>query len=148
MATLTETGLREQVERFYEKVRVDDALGPIFADHVADWPSHLDRLTDFWSSIMLTSGRYKGNPYAAHLPFSARLDTALFERWLTLWSETARELFADETALRLEDKANRVANSLIAGMLFRANRTSPGSQVSPALNGKRHDPSRLGGVRT
>jgi len=132
MAPLTEVELREQVERFYEKVRADEALGPIFADHVADWPSHLDRLTDFWSSIMLTSGRYKGNPYAVHLPFSVRLDTALFERWLVLWSETARELFADDIASRFEDKAGRVANSLIAGLLFR-----PEAQV-PAGKRKHH----------
>lgn len=133
MAPLTEVELREQVERFYEKVRADEALGPIFADHVADWPSHLDRLTDFWSSIMLTSGRYKGNPYAVHLPFSARLDTALFERWLVLWSETARELFADDIASRFEDKARRVANSLVAGLLFRPGSASPGGEAKAPL---------------
>lgn len=130
MAPLTQVELREQVERFYEKVRADDALAPIFADHVVDWPSHLDRLTDFWSSIMLTSGRYKGNPYAAHLPFSSRLNTALFERWLLLWSETARELFAEDVASRLEDKAGRIANSLVAGLLFRPEHVASEPQFS------------------
>lgn len=119
MCTVSETQLREQVERFYDKVRGDPALGPIFAAHVGDWPAHLDRLTDFWSSIMLKSGRYKGNPYAAHLPFASRLDTALFQRWLALWAETARELFAEDISCQLVDKASRVANSLMSGLLFR-----------------------------
>ena len=42
-------------------------LGPIFNNAIADWPEHLEKLTAFWSSVMLTSGRYKGNPMAAHL---------------------------------------------------------------------------------
>lgn len=125
MAVLTEIQLRKQVERFYEKIRNDSILGPVFADHVADWPQHLDRLTDFWSSIMLTSGRYKGNPYAAHLAFSSRLNRAMFERWLALWSETAHELFADNVASLLEEKADRIANSLVAGLLFRPKAARP-----------------------
>lgn len=130
MAPFSESALRRQVEQFYEKVRAGEALGPIFADHVTDWPDHLDRLTDFWSAVMLSSGRYKGNPYAAHLPFSSRIDVALFEQWLALWSETARELFTDDIAIQLEMKASRIANSLASGLLFQPGMVSPNRPIA------------------
>jgi hypothetical protein len=52
----------------YAKVRADSELGPIFKRAIpGDWGPHLATMHDFWSSIMLTSGRYKGNPVAVHL---------------------------------------------------------------------------------
>lgn len=53
------------VDLFYDRVRADPMLGPVFNGSVKDWPHHLDRLKAFWSSVMLTSGRYKGDPVAA-----------------------------------------------------------------------------------
>jgi len=64
---ISEEALGLVVERFYARVRLDPLLGPIFGAAVHDWPEHLARLTDFWSSVMLTSGRYKGRPLPAHL---------------------------------------------------------------------------------
>ncbi|UYQ72654.1 group III truncated hemoglobin [Pelagibacterium flavum] len=116
MTELSEDGLRLQVTRFYEKVRADGELAPIFADTVEDWDDHINRLTDFWSSVMLTSGRYKGNPFGAHLSFASRLTPALFSRWLALWSQTAREIFDPVVANALEGKASRIAQSLRAGL--------------------------------
>ena len=42
-------------------------IGPVFNDAIADWPEHLEKLQAFWSSVMLTSGRYKGRPLPAHI---------------------------------------------------------------------------------
>lgn len=117
--------LRQQIERFYARVRDDETLGPLFEAHVADWDAHIERLTDFWSAIMLTSGRYKGNPHAAHLPFADRLTPQLFHHWLDLWSATARETFAPEIAAQLETKASRIAGSLMAGLLARPQQRAP-----------------------
>ncbi|MDM7138280.1 group III truncated hemoglobin, partial [Klebsiella pneumoniae] len=50
------------VSAFYEKARQDAVLGPIFARHVSDWDDHLRRISDFWSSVILRSGRYRGRP--------------------------------------------------------------------------------------
>lgn len=87
-------------------------LGPIFNDAVHDWPEHLEKLTTFWSSVMLTSGRYKGNPMLAHLKHKPRLTSALFERWLALWRETTAEAMTPEVATALQAKAARIATSL------------------------------------
>lgn len=118
-AALTDDDLRELVTRFYGRVRQDPQLGPIFEDAVADWDAHIETLTAFWSSIMLKSGRYKGNPFAAHTPFADRLTPEHFATWLDLWSESARELFPEPLAAALEAKAGRIAESLKAGLLFR-----------------------------
>ena len=92
MDGIDEAGLERLVHAFYARVREDAELGPIFNDAIADWPEHLARLTAFWSSVMLTSGRYKGQPVPAHMKHRSRITPALFDRWLALWGETAREL--------------------------------------------------------
>ena len=56
------------VDDFYARVRVDPAIGPIFKASVADWEPHLETMRDFWSSVVLMSGRYKGKPIEAHMP--------------------------------------------------------------------------------
>ena len=62
---LSEDELAALIKAFYARVRADAELGPIFNDAVADWPEHLEKLSAFWSSVMLTSGRYKGQPVPA-----------------------------------------------------------------------------------
>lgn len=114
----THAQLRTLIDAFYERVRADERLGPIFAAHVSDWEAHSERLTDFWSSLMLGSGRYKGNPFAMHQPFAGDLDVALFERWLELWALTTAEQFPEGLAAEFQRKARRVAESLKAGLLF------------------------------
>ena len=86
------------VESFYAKVREDPALGPVFNGAITDWPEHLEKLSAFWSSVMLTTGRYKGNPMAAHLKHLETIRTPMFERWLELWRETARETLGEHGA--------------------------------------------------
>lgn len=116
---LDEGGLRELVEAFYTRVRADEALGPIFNDAIDDWPEHLGKLAAFWSSVMLTSGRYKGQPVPAHMKHRDRITPALFDRWLALWAQTTSELMAPEAADALQNKAQRIAESLKLAMFFR-----------------------------
>lgn len=47
---------------------------------------HLGKLVDFWSSAMLTGGRYKGNSMAAHLKRLSVITPPMFDRWLALWA--------------------------------------------------------------
>ena len=95
------------VARFYAKARLDPLIGPVFNDAVEDWDEHLRTLNAFWSSVMLTSGRYKGNPMAAHLKLP--IEPRFFERWLALWRETAAELFAPDlaAAIRRQGRTHR-----------------------------------------
>jgi hemoglobin len=119
LCDIDEPGLERLVHAFYARVREDAELGPIFNRAIADWPEHLAKLHAFWSSVMLTSGRYKGQPVPAHLKHRDRITPALFDRWLALWGQTARELMTPEAAQALEAKAGRIAESLQLAMFFR-----------------------------
>ena len=116
---LDEDGLAALVAAFYARVRADASLGPIFEEAIDDWPDHLERLSAFWSSVMLTSGRYKGQPVPAHLKHRDRITPALFDRWLALWTRTTDELMTPDAAAALQDRARRIAQSLQLAMFFR-----------------------------
>jgi hemoglobin len=73
---------------------------------------------DFWSSIMLTSGRYHGNPLQKHRALPP-FESALFDRWLALFAETARELHDGPTAELYIDKSRRIAESLKLGLYYK-----------------------------
>lgn len=118
---LDEEGLQTLVDTFYARIRADSELGPIFKDAIHDWPEHLGKLTAFWSSVMLTSGRYKGQPVPAHMKHRDRITPALFERWLALWTDTTNDLMPPVGAAALQAKAARIAESLQLAMFFRLN---------------------------
>jgi hemoglobin len=121
---VSEPAIRLLVDRFYAKVRKDPELGPIFAGAIEDWGPHLATMRDFWSSIMLTSGRYHGNPVAAHRPLEG-VTPHLFERWLALFAETCGELFDDGRAATFMDKARRIATSLQLALFYRPEHDRP-----------------------
>ena len=121
---ITEDSLKALVDAFYAKVREDGLIGPVFNDAIGDWSEHLDKLHAFWSSVMLTSGRYKGRPLPAHVKHGDRIASASFERWLALWRETTGELLDPASAAALQDKADRIAESLSMGIAFNRDRDS------------------------
>lgn len=109
---LDEAVLPALLTRFYERVRRDDVLGPLFNDVIRDWPDHLGRIADFWSSVMLGSGRYKGNPVVIHLLHAPRMTPEMFARWLALWQETTTEMLPATVATAMQAKAHRIAQTL------------------------------------
>lgn len=124
-AGITEETIREVVHAFYGKVRDDGLLGPIFDAKIEDWPSHLDKMCAFWSSVTLMTGRYKGRPMVAHarLPDIGREH---FARWLELFRETAAETCSKAAADLFIDRAERIAQSLQTGIaLHRAGYQQP-----------------------
>ena len=119
---LSESAIRQLIDSFYAKVRADPDLGPIFERAIpGDWAPHLATMHDFWSSVMLTSGRYKGNPVAVHLGVEG-IEPRLFARWLALFDETCRELFDDDVADAFRAKARRIAESLKLALFYRPDR--------------------------
>ncbi|MBV9995130.1 MAG: group III truncated hemoglobin [Caulobacteraceae bacterium] len=119
--TVEETGIDEAmierlVRRFYEAVRADPLLAPIFEAKIADWEPHLAKMFAFWSSVALMSGRYHGQPMQKHLPLP--VEAAHFRRWLSLFEATAREICPPPAAELFIDRARRIAESLQLGMAF------------------------------
>ena len=119
---IDEDSLRALVDLFYARVRRDPLIGPVFNRAIDDWPEHLDRLQAFWSSVMLTSGRYKGRPLPAHIKHAEAITPQSFDRWLTLWRQTTNELMPPAAAVALQEKAARIAESLSLGIDFASGR--------------------------
>ncbi len=116
---LSEADLERVVPAFYARVRVDPLIGPVFNNAVDDWAHHLDRLVAFWSSVMLTSGRYKGNPMAAHVKHGPVISPDMFDRWLALWTDVTEDMLAPEAAAAMQAKARMIAESLKLALFFR-----------------------------
>jgi hemoglobin len=122
---VSEDAIRQLVDAFYAKVRIDPELAPIFERAIpGDWQPHLRKMYAFWSSVMLTTGRYKGNPVAKHLAIPG-IQPHLFQRWLGLFNETCRELFDDPVSAEFRAKAERIAESLKLALFYRPDRPWP-----------------------
>ena len=112
---IDETMVAELVNRFYAKVRQDELLGPVFNPRIEDWDEHLTKLRAFWSSVVLMTGRYRGQPMPAHIAISEITD-AHFVRWLALFAETAKAVCPPEAAALFIDRSQRIAESLRLGI--------------------------------
>ena len=98
------------LRHFYADVRQHQVIGPIFTAHITDWPHHLEKIADFWSTIAGGPRAYSGPMVAKHLPLDLKEEH--FQIWLGLWqhnchiwlpADCAGEMiqFAQNIALRL-----------------------------------------------
>ncbi|MCP5411422.1 MAG: group III truncated hemoglobin [Alphaproteobacteria bacterium] len=116
---ITEDMIRTLVHDFYARVREDLVIGPIFNRVIADdWDRHLAKMCDFWSSVMLLTGRYKGNPMVAHMRLKM-VRPEHFERWLSLFRVTSRDVCPEEVATLFISRAENIARSFQLGMFYR-----------------------------
>lgn len=102
------------VDAFYDRVRADPLIGPVFAERISDWGPHLAQMRLFWSSVALMSGVYHGRPMPKHLPLP--VDARHFDRWLELFEATAAEVCPPAAAAHFIERARRIAESLELGI--------------------------------
>lgn len=114
-AGIDEDLIRRQVHAFYGRVRLDPVLGPIFNGAIDDWDEHLAKLCDFWWSVLLMTGRFKGSPMAAHARRPDIRDQH-FSLWLDLFAQTAREVCTPESAALFIEKSRMIGRSLALGL--------------------------------
>ena len=103
------------VNAFYERVRRDELIGPIFNEVArVDWAAHLPKMYDFWESVLFGTARFKGQPLAVHLALArlTPLTTRDFDRWLSLFHATVADLFAGEVADEIGIRATRIASTM------------------------------------
>ena len=108
----SEVDINQLVGQFYDRVRQDMLLGPVFNDIAqVDWVHHIPRLVDFWSTILLGSGQYHGNPVLSHLALGHKtaIRSVHFERWLALFEQTVDELFAGDRVEQAKIRAQSIA---------------------------------------
>lgn len=100
--------IKKLVDTFYEKVRKDELIGPIFNERIQDrWPHHLEKMYAFWQTVLLGEHTYFGSPFPPHanLPVSHKH----FEKWMELFTQTLDELFTGEKANDAKWRAGKMA---------------------------------------
>jgi len=100
------------VNTFYDKIRKDELLSPVFNAIIKDWEPHLEKMIQFWSTLLLYTRTYKGDPLPSHLPL--KVDKAHFDRWLLLFNQTVDELFTGEIASNAKKRAFSIARIMKA----------------------------------
>lgn len=124
------------VREFYGRVRRDERLGPIFAAEISgSWEPHLEKMTDFWCSVILKDGSYSGRPVPAPMRLQ-QVREADFDVWLGHFRTTVEELCPDGVGGTFVDRAERIAKSLTCDVLpprarFEAERWRPSAVTRP-----------------
>lgn len=110
------------VSTFYDKIRKDPLLGPIFNKAIAEdeWPAHLEKLTDFWETNLFGIAKFKGNPMEAHRKVDESnnhtIEMQHFGVWIQHWFRTIDSLFEGERAEKAKRAARKMATGLFMGM--------------------------------
>lgn len=112
---ITEESIHLMVDTFYDRVRKDAVLGPVF-DHAlhGNWETHLPRMYDFWSTVLLDTKRFQGNVYGKHMALTG-ITKEHFVRWLAIFKDTLAQLYDEKTANEIAQIAERIAGSLQLG---------------------------------
>jgi len=108
--------IKELVSCFYDKVKPDPTLGPIFNTIITNWDDHIERLTDFWETNLLFVSKFKGNPILAHRQADQKVNYTInnihFGIWLRLWINTLDQLFEGTKANLAKDRARKMSTTL------------------------------------
>ena len=96
------------VDDFYDKVKIDPLLGPVFNGVLKDhWPEHMEKLYRFWQTILLEEHTYHGSPFVPHAQLP--IEKKHFDRWIKLFEETVDDHFIGEKATEAKWRANKMA---------------------------------------
>lgn len=130
-AGITEEVIRAVVHGFYDRVRRDELLGPVFERAIVPekWPAHLARMCDFWSSVLLRTERYDGRPLQPHLGLP--VDDAHFRRWLSLFEAVVAAHCDGEARDIFMERAVRIAHSFRLAIAFQ--RGEDTTRIAPIL---------------
>ncbi|HVA99239.1 MAG TPA: group III truncated hemoglobin [Bacteroidia bacterium] len=104
------------INQFYEKVRKDKLLAPIFNDIAnINWETHLPRMYDFWEGLLFGNSHYTGNPMLVHIELDKKimLLPEHFEQWKKLFFETLDELFQGNKVEETKAKVNSIASVML-----------------------------------
>lgn len=117
---LTRADIEMLINRFYERVQIDDVIGYFFNDVTeTDWEVHLPKMYDFWEVILFGTGRFKGNPMMVHKEIhnKSTMKPDHFQHWLALFQNTVDQLFEGSNAEDIKSSASNIAKSLMYKVL-------------------------------
>ncbi len=121
--------IEQLVNEFYEKVKLDETIGPIFTDvaHV-NWEKHLPVMYDFWENIIFQTGNYTGNPMSAHFKIHEKhpFTKAHFTRWLAIFQETLNDCFEGPNTELARQRALSIATVIEIKLIQQKQKDQPG----------------------
>ena len=110
--TINLENIDKLMEIFYEKIRKDENLGPIFNKAIGtsdeEWKKHKAKIGNFWAGMLLGLGDYNGQPLKKHLdlpPFPQEF----FEIWLKLFEESLNAIYNEEMKNVILQRAKMIA---------------------------------------
>jgi len=115
------------LHHFYADVRQHQVIGPIFETKIVDWPQHLEKIVDFWSTIAGGPAAYSGPMVARHIPLELKEEH--FAAWLGLWEHNCKIWLPADCAEEMIQFAKNIALRL----RMACGVTIPASQLSTAL---------------
>lgn len=111
--------LRTLVHAFYGDLRQDAEIGPLFERAIGqDWQPHLDRMVEFWATLVLGSRSFTGDVFGRHMAIPG-LEPAMFARWQAAWKKHTEALFEPARAAELQRIAAGIARTLSRGLAKR-----------------------------
>lgn len=113
---ITRAEIAQVVAAFYEAVRAHPGLGPVFAVHVGDWPSHEAKIVGFWANAILHERSYDGNPLEVHRD-AGNVRPGMFDAWLGLFDSVLRRELRPDQAAAWSALVHRIGRSLRAGVV-------------------------------
>jgi hemoglobin len=103
---LTRQDIEKLISEFYDKVRKDELLAPVFSN--VDWRHHTPIIVDFWASLLLGDQSYKRNPFQKHIGLP--IASSHFAKWLHLFHQTVDQCFEGEKANEAKERAINIAS--------------------------------------
>lgn len=114
---LSLTDIKMLVDIFYERIRANDLLGPIFNSILNDrWSSHLEKMYRFWQTVLLAEHTYTGSPFVPHAKLP--IDQLHFDTWLTIWNDTINDLFEGEKAEEAKWRGDKMAEMFLYKIMY------------------------------
>ena len=122
---ITVEDIEHLVYTFYDKVRSDELIGPVFNDRIEDrWPEHLSKMIRFWQTVLLGQHTYQGAPFAPHATLP--VEKKHFDRWLELFYENIDAQFTGEKVTEAKWRASKMAEMFQYKIAyFRSNNSKP-----------------------
>lgn len=100
--------IKQLVDRFYDQVRADTLLGPVFEARIQNrWPQHLEKMYTFWQTVLLGERTYDGSPFPPHAQLP--IDHQHFAQWMQLFTASIDEIFAGDKTEEAKWRAGRMA---------------------------------------
>lgn len=105
---LTVSDVKNLVDTFYDKIRKNDLLAPIFNERIENrWPEHLEKMYTFWQTVLLKEHTYFGSPFVPHA--NLPVENIHFNTWIGIFNETVDELFEGNIAEEAKWRGEKMA---------------------------------------